>query len=74
MITAEQLTEAQARVQQTRANAERVRRERDALIREALAGNWTQRELATLLGVAPSRIAQIASAGPRSPGGSQSVA
>lgn len=56
MITADQLRDVQARVDDARAAS----RDRQTLIRQALAEGWTQTKIAETLSISQSAVSQIA--------------
>jgi DNA-binding NarL/FixJ family response regulator len=59
-VTANELRKAEARYQRASARSEQLRRERNALILEALAAGWTHAQIAKATGMTRSRVGQLA--------------
>lgn len=59
-MTADELRKAEARYQRAFARSEELRRERNALILEALEAGWTHAKIAEATGMTRSRVGQLA--------------
>jgi transcriptional regulator with XRE-family HTH domain len=59
-VTADELRKAEARYQRAFARSEELRRERNALILDALAAGWTHAQIAKATGMTRSRVGQLA--------------
>lgn len=59
-MTAEELRKAEARFRRAFARSEELRRERNALILEALDAGWTHARIAEATGMTRSRVGQLA--------------
>jgi hypothetical protein len=59
-MTACDLQRAEARYQRAFLHAEKVREERNRLVREALAAGWTHARIAEATGLTRGRIGQLA--------------
>jgi hypothetical protein len=61
-MTADGLRKAEARYQRAFARSEQLRRERNALVLEALGAGWTHAQIAKATGLTRGRIGQLAKA------------
>jgi hypothetical protein len=59
-MTADDLRKAEARYQRASRRAEELRRERNALILEALEAGWTHAQIAKVTGLTRGRVGQLA--------------
>lgn len=59
-MTAEELQKAEASYRRASARAEQLRRERNALVLEAIAAGWAHAQIASATGMTRSRVGQIA--------------
>lgn len=58
-MTADELRKAEARYQRAFARSEELRRERNALLLEAIGAGWTHAQIAEATGLTRSRVGQL---------------